>query len=64
MTTLAFDGRLVAIDSQVTAGDLRYEEEKFYRTTDTTGRDLVVSARAPLPTSSEPCASCRRDSTN
>ncbi|MBA0381022.1 hypothetical protein D7U93_16035, partial [Stenotrophomonas maltophilia] len=42
MTTLAFDGRLVAIDSQVTAGDLRYEEEKFYRTTDTTGRDLVV----------------------
>ena len=42
MTTLAFDGRPVAIDSQVTAGDLRYEEEKFYRTTDTTGRDLVV----------------------
>jgi hypothetical protein len=42
VTTLAFDGRLVAIDSQVTAGDLRYEEEKFYRTTDTTGRDLVV----------------------
>jgi len=42
MTTLAYDGRLVAIDSQVTSGDLRYEEEKFYRTTDTTGRDLVV----------------------
>ena len=44
MTTLAFDGRLVAIDSQVTAGDLRYEEEKFYRTTDTTGRTVVFGA--------------------
>ncbi|KAJ8134267.1 hypothetical protein OY671_012520, partial [Metschnikowia pulcherrima] len=27
---------------QVTAGVSRYEEEKFYRTTDTTGRDSVV----------------------
>ena len=42
MTTLAYDGRLIAIDSQVTAGDLVYEEEKFYRTTDAAGNELLV----------------------
>ncbi|GEM_PF-685420 len=42
MTTLAYDGRLVAIDSQVTAGGLRYEEKKFYPVTDDDGSELIV----------------------
>lgn len=42
MTTLAYDGRLVSIDSQVTAGGLRYEEQKFYPVTDDDGNELIV----------------------
>ncbi|MDX5515111.1 hypothetical protein [Stenotrophomonas sp. RG-453] len=42
MTTLAYDGRLVAIDSQVTAGGIRYEEDKSYAVTTDDGKELIV----------------------
>lgn len=40
MTTLAFDGRLVAIDSLVSVGDLKLTEDKSYKITTEDGTKL------------------------
>lgn len=42
MTTLAYDGRYVAIDTQVTAGDIKFSERKHYEFADMDGRRLVA----------------------
>src|SRR5690606_35391123 len=42
MTTIAYDGRLAAIDSLVTQGDTKFVEDKTFRFKTNAGKRLVV----------------------
>lgn len=42
MTTIAYDGRYVAVDSQVTIGDLKVTQDKSYTVETASGKSLVV----------------------
>lgn len=49
MTTLAFDGRYIAVDSQVTQGDSKYTSRKVWPLVTPDGRELVVFGVGELP---------------
>lgn len=42
MTTIAYDGRLVAIDSQVTAGSVKFTEKKWYEGSTPDGDHFIL----------------------
>ena len=49
MTTLAYDGRLIAVDSQITQGDTKYTSRKVWEVSTPDGQDLVVWGTGTVP---------------